>query len=53
MPLEITTKKTPYQVLTRFLLSRQGYLEGVVQDCKGLFLYRSEVYVKLRRHTKE
>ena len=54
MPLKIIAKETPYQVLTRLLLYQdKGYLEDVAQDCKGFFVYQSEVYVELRRHTKE
>jgi len=36
-----------------FYYQGKGYLEDVVQDCNSLFLYRSEVYVELRRHIEE
>ena len=52
-----------YQGLTKFLPTQavDGTTGGwyVIpvrvchQDCKGLFLYRSEVYVELGRHVKE
>ena len=56
-------KETPYQALTKFLpMQAVGGTTGgwfVIpvrqwyQDCKGLFLYRSEVYVELGRYAKE
>jgi len=54
VPLKNTAKrKHLVKCLQDSYYQDKGYLEGVVQDSKDLFLYQSEAYVELRSDTKE